>query len=274
MTEILKIEFRNCLNRFQFKLMFLLLSFISVASFIIICYVFYGDSLYFIRSAYEQSLVMSIYLSNTLYMLCLTIPLFATIIYSDSYITDRNEGVHKSIAVRTDFRKYIVAKAIVTFVMTWFSFFFALALNQLLCFIAFPVVGADNNFALPSYDIGVQNYTPYDLFDLLRLESPALYNWLYMIIFSLFAGIVALLIYAMFLVLKIGRFGLMAGVFAALIVAEVATHLLDLDAWTPSKILLPRNDGTPLSFAVWFILPFAAAVVMIIKSLNKEPELD
>ncbi len=275
MRKILKLELKNCLQGFGFKFSCCLLLLISISSFLINCFKFYGIRLSLVRSSYEVSIVQGVYSFFIMNILVYMTPLFASLVYADSLYSDRKQGIHKNIITRISAKKYIVSKAIIVFGVTWCTYFLTLCINQILCFITFPIKGNDLNTGLPTYDIGIQNFHAEFLFDLLRLQSPLAYNLMYIVLISTFASVAALLIYSLFFVLKAGQFGIMVGAFLFMIFIEIALSIVDLGTFSPSSTLLTKSKGSLWGLFIWLLMPFLIAIFLIfMKGLHKEIEID
>lgn len=277
MGRLFHLELKNCLHRKEFKLIFLTMMLISIGSFLFSCFYKwggnqYGGSLLHVRSAYEMSIIQ-VSGGSIISALCFLLPLFAALIYSDTYYSDSQSGVYKSILTRTDPKVFLWAKTLVISVVTFFTFFIPLIINQLLCLIAFPIQGFDNNQGLPPYDIGIQNYSSEWMFDLVRLQSPFLYNLIYTTLISLAATIFALFAYAAYFVVKKGKFAVISGVFLLYTVSQVGvffvSHRLAL-----VNLLIP-NTGSVYVLILWLALLLIPSILMIaIKSRNLEAGIE
>lgn len=82
MGKSLLLELKNCINRNEFKFIFSSILLLSIGSFAIACYEFYGTQATFIRSAYEMSIIQDIYSGSILQFIIILLPILATIIYS------------------------------------------------------------------------------------------------------------------------------------------------------------------------------------------------
>lgn len=198
----------------------------------------------------------------------------AMMIYSDSYYTECKMGVYKSIVTRVDKKKYIIAKGVAIFTATFVVFFIPLIVNQLLCFIAFPIEGFDNNQSLPPYDIGFQNFHMENRFDFLRVQAPLLYNLLHMVIISLFASLFALLGYALYFIYKKGRLSVMAGIFIVYLVLEVALSFTGGGKNSIIRLLIAGGTGSVAMLILWIVSLLILSIAVIIhKSFADEPEI-
>ncbi len=261
MKNILKLEFKNCINRREFKIVLSIVMIISLGSFIASCVSFYGSDILHVRSACEMGIVEGEYSNNFLELLILILPILATLIYSDSYYEDRKNGSYISITTRVGVERYIWAKVIVIFTVTFLIFFVPLILNQMLSFIAFPLEGLDNNQGLPFYDIGVQNYMVEFLFSFMKLQHPLLHNIFKIFLISLFAGLWGILSYAVHFIVymhKKEKYPVLIFVFAIYVLCDLILRFLNIHEYSYRNFLLPNGTG---SEAVVFIWIFGLLVV-------------
>ncbi|OAB36713.1 hypothetical protein PMSD_10330 [Paenibacillus macquariensis subsp. defensor] len=272
MFKLFRMEMNLCLRRLEFKAIFFLFFILSVGSFFIACYHSYGADLSTIRSGYEMSLLQGTATKIILSIELMLLPLLAPIIYSDSLRNDIHSGVYKNMLTRTSIRSYVWAKSIVIFIITFFTLFIPLLLNQLLCLIAFPKVGYDNRFAFPPYDIGVQNYDSQAIFDLLRLHNPLLYNLTFMLLISLTGSLFALFAYGVFLLFNKSRFILFTGIFLLITIINLVVTLVGSYRWGLTHLLTPTNKGNITNLLLWFLFLFICGVLAII-STTKQKEI-
>ncbi|KML23304.1 MULTISPECIES: hypothetical protein [Priestia] len=276
MINVLKLELKSCMKRkeIHFVLSFLIL--LSVAAFIAESIPFYESNMRFIRSAYETTILQGVYANPFRNTLLFIIPLVAATVFSDSFFIDYRMGVYKNILTRSDKKTYLIAKYIVTFIMTFMVFFIGLLINQLLCFITFPLNGFDNNSSLPPYDIGLQNFNNKALFDLLRLESPLFYNLTFIFIISLFAGLISLVTYSVyFLCLNKNRIIGIMSIFIIYIVINIGLPILGLNEFSLFNQLNPGHEGNFIQMIVWIVvLLFISFYILITKGIKSEWELE
>jgi hypothetical protein len=272
--RMLLLELKNCLYRKEFKFIFALVMLLSVGGFLFACYRYYGQGYMMIRSAYDMCLIQLSTTDGILFAICVLLPLFSIILYSDSYFSDYQSGVYKSVLTRTSSKNYVWAKAFVISSVTFSTFFIPLLLNQLLCLITFPIRGMDNNWAYPPYDIGVQNYTSNFIFDLLRLQSPLLFNLLYMFLISLTAALIAFFAYAVYFMVSKGKFVVISGLFLMYVISNLL-----VDSWSSFEStlihLIHPGSGSIHVLFVWLAGLFIPSLVIVtFKSLRHEIGVD
>lgn len=261
MGRLFLLEGKNCLNRKEFKIVFAILMFLSVGSFLVTCYHFYGDSLTQIRSAHETGMLQGVYSTSFVIMLTVLLPLFATMIYSDSFYSEVQFGVYKSIMTRTSMPKYVGVKAICTFGLTFFTFFIPIMLNLLLNLIAFPVEGYDNNYSLPPYVI---DYCERNMFELIRLESPYLYYCLYACIISMFAGVFSLLAFSFYFYVSKGKFFVHSGVFLGYILLHLFVNKMEMEKYSIMTYVRTESEGVPTIMIGWMLGLLTISFLMIL----------
>lgn len=275
MRNLLKIEFKNCISRKEFKFIFLFLLFFSLLGFFISCNKFINSDLTYVRSAYELSFVQSIYSKSFLSLICMLLPVIACMIYSDTFLYDIKNGCYKNILIRAQKIQLIITKAIVVFTVTFGTFFITFSINQILSLIAFPVVGFDNNKGLPPYDIGVQNYTSGYLFDSLRISNPLLYNATFIFLISIFAACFALLGYALYFVIKQGKIAVISTVLVIGIGIQLLLQALNLREYSYVYLLIPGSKGSVKAIFLWLVfLIIGSFLIILIKGSKIEPEIE
>ncbi|MDD5622212.1 MAG: hypothetical protein PHQ09_03480 [Actinomycetota bacterium] len=271
MKQMLSIEFRNCINRREFKIVFLILFLISIAAYLIECFKYYGGNLSSIRSAYDACIVKSSYSLFIIQFEAFLAPILALPVYSDSYYTDCRCGVHKYIMTRTNMKTYIASKGIIIFTVTFFIFFIPLLINQLLAFIAFPLNGYDNIFGLPLYYL---YYNKEYLFDFIRLQWPYLFNLIWMFFLSLFAGLFALLGYSMYFIFKKNRISVLIGLYMFFVLSELLLALLGFYRLSLLEYMFSTTRGYPLIMVLWVLVLLIPAISIIAtKGVNDEPDI-
>lgn len=268
MRKSLLLELKNCINRNEFKFIFSSIFLLSIGSFAIACYEFYGAQATFIRSAYEMSIIQDIYSGSILQFIIILLPILATIIYSDSFYTEKQDGVYKFILTRTKLSTYVISKALAIFLITFLVFLVPLLINQGLSIVTFPLEGLDNNQALPPYDIGIQNYNSGSeyVFDFIRIQSPLLFNILKMIVISIFAACFSLLSYGIYFTkysLKRGRFFTAISIFIVFIIQELTLSILGLGRYSISTYLKTNGIGNPLILIVWILTILLVSCLII-----------
>ncbi|MFD2368750.1 hypothetical protein ACFSO0_01860 [Brevibacillus sp. GCM10020057] len=162
--------------------------------------------------------------------------------------------------------KYICVKAVCTFGLTFFAFLIPLMLNLLLNLIAFPVEGYDNNYSLPPY---VLDYYEQNMFELLRLESPYLYVCLFAAILSMFAGLLSLLAFSIYLYVSKGKFFVHSGVFIGYILLHLFSSKIGMEKISILTYVRTESEGDPVVMMGWMIGLFIVSFLMIAYKLYR-----
>ncbi|OXM16591.1 hypothetical protein [Paenibacillus herberti] len=268
MLRQLELEWRLCSQRITFQVLTFLFFMLSIGAFLFVCYRNYGTDLLYVRSAYEMSILQGTSTRIVLTMELMLLPLMTPLIYSDSFTRDIHSGIFKGILTRVEIRTYLVAKAIIIFLVSFLIIFIPLLINQLLCLLAFPKLGFDNRYNLPPYDIGFQNYDSEAILDVLRLESPLLYNVTFMLLISLMGAAFSLFSYGIFLLFNKSRFVVFSGMFLFITIFNLGLSAIVSYRWSFTNLLVPGNPGSLEVLFFWFlvlILGFITALLYTIK---------
>lgn len=267
MKKILLMEMKNCINRKEFMFISMLLLGISVFSFISECFVYFGLELTRVRSAYDIGMVQGI---NSLWgILVLLSPLFAIIVYSDSYYSDFQTGVYKNIATRTNVLTYLWGKKIIIFIVTFFVFFIPLLFNQVLAFVAFPIEGYENNYGIPEYAF-YMSYDNHVLFDLYRIQNPMLYNFMFILSISLFAALFAILSYSVYFYTNKGKFAVITGFFLVFIAIEIIMSIFGLEKYSLTGCMISGSYGSFTIMLGWICILLFSSLTISNLAINKK----
>ncbi|WP_339368707.1 hypothetical protein [Paenibacillus elgii] len=273
MKSMIKFELKNCLLRREAIYIFAAMCLMNIIAYLITVYSYYGNPLSSIRSAFDLSILTG-HPSRFLYQtFIILLPLLSALIYADSYFTDLKSGVYKQIITRTKQSDYIGAKILTVVIVTFFFTFIPLMLNQLLCLIAFPSVGFDNNFAYPAYDIGYQNYDTSYWLDLTRVQHPFLYNILFMCTASIFSVLFALWTFAISMLFPKGRLVVISSVFFLQLFYSFMVEILNVRSLSFFNFVIPLSQTTSLHFISIVLVMLVISLGIIKMRLNKEMEL-
>lgn len=266
MGRLLLLEGKNGVNSKPFQVVFAILMFLSLGSFLVTCYHFYGDSLTQIRAAHETSMLRGVYSSSFVIMLTVLLPMLATLIYSDSFYSEVQSGVYKSIVTRAGMAPYVCVKAVFTFGLTFLAFFIPMLINLLLNLIAFPVEGYDNNYSLPPY---VLDYYETNMFERVRLESPYLYVCLFAAILSLFAGLLALLAFSLYLYVTKSKYVVHSGVFMGYILLQLFASKTGMEKISIMTYVRTESAGSPAIMMGWMLGLLIVSLLLIAYKLYR-----
>ncbi|SDI58154.1 hypothetical protein [Desulfosporosinus hippei] len=264
MGTLLKMELLNCINRKQFKIVFIGLFAINTYAFIYTCFIVKGMGLSGLRSGYEMSILLHPYSQAILMTIIFMLPMIANVIYSDSFITDIKSGTYIFITTRSSRTTYIISKGLAVIISTFVSFLIPLLFNIILSNITFPSINYETN-GLPPYVI---EYIPEELFNWLRIGNPFLFSMTSVTIIALFASMYALLGYSISLNLRKNSLIPIAIVMLAYLVIDIFVSLLPNGLKFQLTILpLPTSPASPTYFFSAIILIFILSISLILRYL-------
>lgn len=272
MKQLIIIEFKNCIRNKKFQVTFSVMYLLSLLSFFVNCKKYYGYHLSSVRAAYEMDIIQSLASGTVIDILIIVLPLVAFMVNSDSFFRDYSSGVYKNIITRVNKKSYLLTKLLVTFALTFLTFFLILTLNELLTLIAFPLKGYDNNFAYPSYDIGYSNYMSTHFLDLTRLNSPYLYNMIHITIISLVSALFAVVILSLSFLIKAKILQIILGVFAFYTLSDIIFLVLNVQKFSIKNYLYSSKIGSSECLFAWFVILALLSILMYI--IAKKDEVD
>lgn len=263
-------EWKRCIGRVEYQVISIVVFLLCISAFIVDAVYYYGAQLTRVRSAADMAILQSVNSSFLLFVLIFTIPLFAGFIYSDVLLRDTRSRILPFVITRISFWKVVVIQQLTIFSVVFCVYFTSILFNQLLTIIAFPIVGVDNNFNLPAYDIGVQNYNPLFAFDAIRIQSPYVYNILHAAFISLFASLLAVLSYSILFVVRKYKFTLMLGVLLMFMTLDTILTMFSYGQYSLYTILQPGAIYPEIMIVVWAIVLKIIILVCNVIGLKKE----
>lgn len=271
MKKWICIELKNCLKRLEVKIVFSIVFIISISSYLANAYNYYGYNLSDLRSAHELSIIQSLDGKFLLQIIVISLPLLSCIIYSDTYYTDYKTRIYKTVLTRIKKQDYFISKAIVNFYVTFFVFFIPLLFNEILNIISFPIKGSFNNYGHPSYYI---EYLSSYLFEMQRIQSPFIYNLIYIIIISIFAAVFSLLGYSIQLYYKKNRFTVPILIFIFYIILDIFGNFINsFKAISILGFLQPGQQGQYWMIIIVQIILLLFSMLLIFNKIKDEVDL-
>ena len=174
MIKQVRIEIKNAVNQIEFKVLFAAILLISLISILLNCFQDYGRNILFIRSYVDNSMYISIKARPIVSVFEYLSPLIVMMIYSSSKWKEEKNGMQSMIITRTNKKEYYLSKFIANFIIIFGVILFSGLINLLISYIVYPVVGLDNRWGIPVYDL-IQRYDKRALLDLLRIQNPFVY---------------------------------------------------------------------------------------------------
>lgn len=266
MYSVILLELKRCFRRIEFKFVFVILLLFSVVAHLIQCANYFGITFSYLRPYEEMTFIVGNYVSHIFSIFIILTPLLTSFIYSDNYFSDRKKGTLTLLVTRTKHRYVLIAKAVTVTFVTFFSFFVILCINMLLTYITFPENGGDNMYALPAYDIGLQRYDSMYAFDLLALNHPFGYSFFYVLLLSLFAGMVALFSFSVMTLTTKNRYLTIVGIFVGLIVIDLAFSFFGVFYYGWTSVFASDSLGAEWAPFAWIIGLLAFSLFLLIKA--------
>lgn len=190
MIKQVRIEINNAVNQIEFKVLFAAILLISLISILLNCFQDYGRNILFIRSYVDNSMYISIKARPIVSVFEYLSPLIVMMIYSSSKWKEEKNGMQSMIITRTNKKEYYLSKFIANFIIIFGVILFSGLINLLISYIVYPVVGLDNRWGIPVYDL-IQRYDKRALLDLLRIQNPFVYILVKNIIISTFLATIS-----------------------------------------------------------------------------------
>ncbi len=259
---------KNQINRSEFKVTFVILFLLGTGGMIMGYAQNYQNDLVFLRSAADNFLLTSTESRVIKMMFSLCFPLLAA-----ALCTGYRRGNALFSMLRMNKKQYIYGNALVVIGITVISFMSVLGLNQLLCFVAFPLSGSDNRWGMTEYDL-MNSFQADLLFDIWSVQNPYVYNLLYIVIISILAGGIAFLDYGLGYVKRLGQLKpvlLSVLVFLVFIALFVIGDLLDIPAISFLAYIEPGHAVNLVQYAAFTGCIYVLGMVLTIKG-KKEYE--
>mgnify|MGYP006871947182 FL=1 len=190
MIKQVRIEIKNAVNQIEFKVLFAAILLISLISILLNCFQDYGHNILFIRSYVDNSMYNSIKARPIVSVFEYLSPLIVMMIYSSSKWKEEKNGMQSMIITRLNKKEYYLSKFIANFIIVFGVILFSGLINLLISYIVYPVVGLDNRWGIPVYDL-IQRYDKRALLDLLRIQNPFVYILVKNIIISTFLATIS-----------------------------------------------------------------------------------
>ena len=184
------IEIKNAMNLIEFNVLFAAILLISLISILLNCFQDYGRNILFIRSYVDNSMYISIKARPIVSVFEYLSPLIVMMIYSSSKWKEEKNGMQSMIITRTNKKEYYLSKFMANFIIIFSVILFSGLINLLISYIVYPVVGFDNRWGIPVYDL-IQRYDNRALLDLLRIQNPFVYILVKNIIVSTFLATIS-----------------------------------------------------------------------------------
>lgn len=228
MNNLFKMEFKNCINRKEFKFIF------SVLVILVVAHVNLEINMYTnevkncseLLSAADSSIINTVYKLPLFDLISIILPLTVSIIYSDSYYNDVKSGVYKNIVTRCNRNKYIIAKTMVVFIISFSLVLLIQILDQIVLLGFFPIDSLNSWDAGATYERIIELHNGNALFESIRINQPYLNNFIYFSIRSMFAGAFAVLSYSISFIYSKNKYIILMSSFLMFMCYELFSEII------------------------------------------------
>ncbi|WP_039222638.1 hypothetical protein [Clostridium novyi] len=270
MYNMLKLELKNCLRRKEFKIIFTIIMAGVLMHFINEWHELLIKDLTNVLGGYDHTVLQSVFPNPLLISIGSLMPLTCSLIYSDSYYTDIKNGIYKNIVTRTNRFNYVLSKIIITFTVSFLIIFIPLIIDQILCYMCFPFRGHMNYFGDPSY-IYINTIYPDVQLHYMSIFHPYINNFIYILINSLFGGLLALLSLSISFVIKKNKYIIVLSSFIIFeiykFISEILPDIIEylfnksIDISIVNGVLHPNNTTSKI------LLPCSVFVIVLVSTL-------
>lgn len=133
MKKMVLIEIKHCIDRAEYKVVFIALMILNIASYILCVKNDIGKSYQFIRSANENFVLQGTEAAYIPYIMYLLLPVYATIIASLSLIREEKSNSSILLIQRIGKKKYLAGKLFGILIVTFLTITIPMLINLLLC---------------------------------------------------------------------------------------------------------------------------------------------
>lgn len=260
MIKLLKLDLKNCINSDKFKLVFLFFISLSLFSFFITCSEVFGATSLEIFPTGILGLILGRTTQSIFNLILIVLPLITCLIYSDSYIYERDNNISMYFFARCRKRKYFISKIVSIFIIVFSTVFFTLSVNEILTFLAVPNIGVKGYMGIPEYELSsnINKFFLQNIFD----NSPYLYNFLLIIIMSLYSSFIAIIGFNISILFRIKRITLFICMFLGV---HLSTIILPVEFTMDSYIqALPhRLEYFLITLLGWVIMCILTGLIGI-----------
>ncbi|MGI6600118.1 MAG: hypothetical protein ACOX3F_10560 [Kiritimatiellia bacterium] len=266
--NLLKTEVIFLLKRKEFLYVFTISLLFMLIAFFVDCFNLFQKDIMYIPPANQLWVGFDNQFGEAFYIFLL--PLLPALAYADTHYLNNKTGAYKNILTRCRKSNYILAKGLVVFATGFAVIFAPLIVNQLLYFIIAPLSSSKNILNWPAYMfIPTHNMVFRNLF----LNSPYLYNVIYMILASLVGSIAALMSYAISFVTNRSRLVIVAMPLVIYLIYNFVNALLISGKYCLNYYLI--GIGVPglraqYFFTVLLVIFIVSITVIFFRNLHKD----
>jgi hypothetical protein len=274
--SLFKMQGKRLLSRVETRFAVTAVLIITVVAFVETCLHFIGSDVGALPSAaYGWAWNMdALQIQSMRVFAYFLIFIIAASVFADNLLLDSKSGIVACIATRCSTPLYVAVNAILTFLGGFFVVLLPLAISQLLAFLVFPIEGTfAGHYNTPVFFFeGDGNI----LFPSLYYNYPYINNMVFALYASLWAGIMALLSFALSLVIRKNRL-ISIGIPTALALLSIFIVPLVFDSSMTYVYYLYPNSAisglNPIYFALAPLVILVASAALIAWVINVKKDV-
>lgn len=272
MKKLLYVELQHCIDRISYKIIVLCLVLTNMLSYILCIQNDIKYSYQFIRSANENFILQGTEAAYIPYMLMSFFPMLAIIIWALSLNKETQNNNHLLFVQRIGSVKYLCIKVVVIIGVTFITIVIPLLLNLVACHMTYPQVGYDNAWGEAKYLIGIYSYSPEFFIDRLRLQSPTIYNLIYVFNYGIIGVGFALLglglsfmrAFQYYYYIKIPII-----IFMIYTIQNMMLSLLGYGKYSMWNYLATSSQGDIVSYLIMILVLYSIDIILIYRGIKK-----
>ncbi len=196
---MIKNELIKCIHRKRFKITILIICILLFLQFIFYTISIYGSTSIELLPQTQMGFIHGAKLRGCFHFLIIVMPLFSFSLFSDSYLTEKENDTHSLYFTRLSAKNYLLYKGIAIVIINFCVSFILLSFYEISIWIATPDIGVLSGYGLPAYQM-ISIHDPV-LFDSFAVGMPHLYNLFIIALFSLLSVCEGVIGYSLSLVI-------------------------------------------------------------------------
>lgn len=245
------------LNRTKTIVVFFIFFLIAILAFYLQAMHDFGIPTSMLRSAYENTMFISLEVRYIMLIISLVGPLIISFAFGDIYFDDLESNCVSLILTRENKRKYHRNNLLAVFILSFLIMLIPLLINLGLCVFTYPLRGLDNSTHTAAYII---NTSSINSLEYLKVYHPLKYNMIYILTPSIVFALFACVTYCLSIIMKVNKYLCCLISYGAYIGSNLILDKLNLQGY---KIL---NYINPLSSNMGFqgFIRIVAVIIIFI----------
>ena len=268
MYNILKLDIKNCLNSYKFKVNFFILIIISIFTFILTCNYYYCSNSIFVPPSYKTGFISNNAIKYGFFLFLTIMPLLVCFIYSDSYEVELKKKINTAIITRCGRKKYLISKMLTISIITFLSIFLVMSLTELLSYFTFSNKGSFTGGYM-FYDLK-SSYDPNVFLSNIKLNNPYLFIFILILINSLYAAILAAFTFSLTIILKFRSIFIIIGTTIFNLALELILAKLNIYNNFSIQMYQQGGPGTLTGFFILISVWILTIAIIFIFGIKKD----